>query len=106
MQETKQQVFISDYMQSRRYNKTLYRRLVEGVNEKCKRLFKECPDVKISITMSAKYQTPMITISECDTVPEKIGAFEQEIISVLDNVGFEFRESEDKGSYYKINFKD
>lgn len=106
MQETKQQVTISDYMQSRRYNKTLYKRLIDAINENCRRLFKEYPDVEISITMSAKYQTPLITISENDTIPVKIGAFEQEIIAALEEVGFEYSDSEDKGSYYKINFQD
>jgi hypothetical protein len=106
MQETKQQVSISDYLQGRRSNLKPYERLAKAIENNCKLLFKQYPEVGISITLSAKYQTPRITISENDAIPEKVGSFEQEIMAALEEVGFEFSESEDKDTYYLISFED
>ena len=107
-EKTNSKVKISDYMQGRSYNKTLYGRLIEKINSNCGDLFKENPDVNISITLSAKYQTPRAIImkGDYDGVPESVGKFERGIMEALAEVGFEYSESVGRDSYYIIEFTD
>ena len=104
--QKKERVYISDYLESRRYNKTLYSKLITSIRENCKFLFKAYPDVEIRITMSAKTGNPRIVITENDNIPLKVGTFEREIMYALNEVGFEFEGSENSYNYYIINFND
>ena len=99
-------VTISAYLKSRRYNETLYGRLVENIKKHCKRYAVEYPELEIAVSMSAKYQTPRIIISNNDEIPERIGGIQDAIIDALDEVGFSFVDSEDRSGYYAIEFKD
>ena len=101
-----EQVTISDYLESRSYNKKLYSKLVDAIKTNCRSLLKEFPDVEICISMSAKHQSPIIIVSENDTIPNKIGAFDREIQEALEEVGFEYVDSESKSDCYRIDFLD
>ena len=106
METTKNLVTISDYMKSRRYNQKLYSRLVEAIETKVGQIPHLSPDLEITISMSAKYQTPYVSVSENDVVPFKMGHIEDAIFDALDEVGFTNEGVEDKGSYYRIDFAD
>lgn len=101
-------VFISDYMKWRNYNKALYGKLIDKINHNCEKLFLENPKVRVIITLSAKYQTPRLLIMNGDYegVPNKIGDFESQITDALSEVGFEYGESNEKDTYYIIEFAD
>jgi hypothetical protein len=100
-------VTLSDYIQSRSINKKLYDRLVKLIESKCKKLLERYTDIEICITMSAKYQTPMVSISNgSDTIPDYVGKFEYEIMDAIDEVGFTYSESEERNGRYYLNFYD
>lgn len=101
-----EQVTISDYLESRGYNKKLYGKLVEAIKANCFKLLRDYPEVEICISISAKYQTPIILISENDTIPERIGSFDRAIQEALDEVGFTYIYAEDRSDYYRIEFED
>jgi hypothetical protein len=101
------QVTLSDYIQSRSINKKLYDRLVKLIESKCKKQLENYPNVEIIITMSAKYQTPMVKIeTNTDSVPAYVGKFEYDIIDAIDEVGFTYSESEERHGSYYLNFND
>jgi hypothetical protein len=98
---TTAKVVVDDYMQSRRYNRKLYSRLVEALKPIAKQ-----HGVEMSISMSAKYQTPYIKVTKEDDEAFNLD-FESEIEEALDSVGFTMEEVEDKGDdRYLVHFKD
>ena len=102
-------VTITDYMQSRRYNRKIYDRLVQRLESIADAAREEFPGIRMEIDMSAKYQTPIIIIkydSYSEEDPGNIGYVEQEIMDALDDVGFTFREARATGYGYEIDFSD
>jgi hypothetical protein len=80
--------------------------LVDKIEKGVKVIAKQIPDLEITICMSAKYQTPYVKIEADGKIPEKVGHIEREVIDALDEVGFTFNESEDRETYYLMNFSD
>lgn len=87
-------VSISDYMQSRRYNRKLYGRLLDKLKEIHRAFESKLPGLTMTISMSAKYQTPYVKIGvegmSADEIEgsREIGAIEQRVEMALDEVGF------------------
>ena len=99
-------VSISDYMQGRKYNHKLYDRLLYKLEIVYDHHNQGFQGLTITISMSAKYQTPYVMIETTNKDYRRIGGMEQDIIDALDEVGFDYSESEDKGEWYLINFTD
>lgn len=93
------------YLESRRHDKSTYSRLMKNIRANLKHLG-ERPNLEITLTMSAKYQTPCVTIRERDKIPEGMGYLESAIIEAIETVGYSYSESSDKGTFYEISFND
>ena len=115
MNRTNEYVQLSDYLLSRNINLKLYTRLQEKLEEVAKEVAKECPELSITISMSAKYQKPFIQVEsgtedgyvEVDGVQVDIfGKIEHATTNILDDIGFEYVELEEKDSAYFIHFED
>lgn len=115
MENTKEQVQYSDYMMSRSFNQKLYDRLKEELEEVVRKESKKCPDVTVTISMSAKYQTPYLLVEtkakdgkvEIEGINHDVyGAIEHAAIDILDEVGFTHEDSEEKYGGYVIHFTD
>ena len=102
-------VKITEYMKSRQYNRKLYGRLVEKLEEIANNIEEAMPwyeGLKIEISMSAKYQTPYISIETEEKNYDNIGDLEAEIRNALDEIGFTAEDTEEKQGKYFINFSD
>lgn len=110
-------VTISDYMQSRRYNRKLYGRLVDKLKEivekhRTKGNIK-FPHLRMEISMSAKYQTPYIKIDvsnpendEQDPNYDRLGGVEFDVFEAIDEVGFTQTDTDERDGTYYIHFSD
>lgn len=94
---------ISDYMKTRRYNEKLYERLLKKLNAIESQNKNSENQLELTISMSAKHQTPYVKI---ESVNDKVHNVEQDIIEALDEVGFTYTETEEKFGAWFINFAD
>jgi hypothetical protein len=106
---------LSTYLNTRKYNKKLYVKIMEPIEKK---LTKECIDIPgliIRLSMSAKSQEPVVIIKEVvtngvgrdeDIIPIRISAIEFAVTEAIDECGCEYMSSEDKGDYFAIYFND
>lgn len=99
-------VSISDYLQGRKHNHKLYGRLLEKLKEIHAKYKNEFEGLVLTISMSAKYQTPYVMIENTSNNYTRIGGVEQEIIGAIEEVGFNYSESEDEDGWYLVNFTD
>ena len=108
-------------MQSRRYNRELYRRLVEKLklivekyrNSKSSHQADVFPFLRMEISMSAKYQTPYIKIitsnpenDEPDPNAQFLGGVEGDVMDAIEEVGFRQTDVDEKNGDYYISFDD
>lgn len=103
MEHTKNQVKFSDYLLTRRFNQKLYNRLKDKLQIIVDEYAKEINDLKVSISMSAKYQTPYIRI---ETEEEAIGHMVEVMKDAIDEVGYSYDDEEKKHGAYYIHFSD
>ena len=101
------QVYLSDYLKSRRFNEKLYNKLIGAIEKNLKTELKTDQGLEIVLSMSAKFQTPCIIIKSGGNIPKNIEHLEKKILTLLDEIGFGiYNEGTDHGSYYVIDFKD
>jgi len=105
MNQTEQRVTLSDYLLSRRFNAKLYNRLRDKLEAIVEEHNESFPDLQMEIGMSAKYQTPYISLSTEEDV-NYLGGVIRDIDEALDEVGFTFEEEEDKHGKVYVNFTD
>ena len=102
--QQKTNVFVSDYLKNQKQDTSLYAKLRDKIESKCSKLLKQQPDIEISITMSAKYQTPRIMISEKSRFPQNLQHLEAKIIEALQEAGIGSFSAEERADYYIIDF--
>ena len=93
------QVYVSDYMKSRRYNVGVINKLINCIKNECETELTENEDAEIKITMSAKDGSTMIIISDADA-----SLFENGIINALEDTGFSVTDTYEKSYGYVIEF--
>ena len=108
-------IIVSDYIKGR-YNNTKLDKLEKELKRLCDnfktREHQEYPKegILINISMSAKFQTPFIKVSQWDRY-KSVGEFENLVKEALENRGFEsgdpegFIEVEGNEEYFKIAFE-
>ena len=101
---------ISDYMESRRYNRKLYARLLKKLEEILENAPTNIPEIIFTISMSAKFQTPYIKVESPEGPvflrDNAMGYIKEQVEQALDDVGFSFDKVEDKRGAFFIGFKD
>lgn len=102
-------VTISDYIDGR-YNSEKLRKLKAELEKLCKvhrtREHQEFPEegLEITISMSAKYQTPYVRVEGWGNY-KAVGEFEELVKEALENRGFEVTEEGNEEDYLKISFE-
>lgn len=97
-------IYVSDYLQQRRYNSKRYGLLIESLKNKLAIL--DNPDIDISFSMSAKYQTLQVIINKTKDTISKFDFIEDTIIETLEDFQFEVHGTEEKRTFYKIEYDD
>lgn len=105
MNQTEQRVTLSDYLLSRKFNAKLYNRLRDKLEKIVEEHDESFPDLKMEISMSAKYQTPYIALSTEEDI-NSLGSVIHDIEYALDEVGFTFEDEEEKRGKVFVNFSD
>jgi len=105
--ETKtKRVFKSDYLCSRHHNHKLYAKLIENIEIKCQKYLNLYSEMTITLSMSARYQSPTIIITNNEEIPRQIDAIQELIEECIDSVGFSYMDCQNEDTYFVINFED
>jgi hypothetical protein len=88
MEDEKKQIYKSDYLEGRRHNAVLYGRLIDKLSDRIGAELAKYPEAEIRISMSAKYQTPLLVVEKVEDKDFKL-KIEDAIYFVLEDVGFE-----------------
>lgn len=100
------QIYISEYLKSRRFNSTRYAAIIARLNKECQQILDKRPGLKICMSMSAKYQNTYIYIEENDEYPERADTLAEIICNVLEEFCFEGVSVDDDGEKYHIDYQD
>lgn len=102
-------ITISEYIEGR-YNSEKLRKLKDELDK----LFSKAKTIEhqqypvegilINISMSAKYGTPYVKVSEWEHY-QAVGEFEDLVMEALENRGFEVGENDGDEDYFKITFE-
>ncbi len=105
MTQPKAKVIITPHIESQIPNRVLFDRLAKSIESNCFSLFREYPDVSISITKPTVGDSFQIIIHENNSTPDKPELFQEEILYAIDSVGFKYRDTiVNEKLFYAINF--
>lgn len=102
-------IIISEYIQGR-YNSEKLRKLKNELEKLCSvfktREHQQYPKegILINISMSAKYGTPYVKVSEWEHY-QAVGEFEDLVMEALENRGFEVSANDGDEDHFKISFE-
>jgi len=101
----KEAASISDYLESRQYNKKSYQRLLDNLQTIEDAHKEEFPGLHLEIGMSAKYQTPYVKIETEAGDYSNIGPILDDVANAV-NEDFSVKDEEEKSYGYLLHFAD
>jgi hypothetical protein len=97
-------IIISDYLESKEYNTNKYANILCNLEEKLTSI--KDLDIKISFSLSAKYQTPLVVIDKTKDSILHIDFIIENINNVLEEFYCTCYDMEEKRTFYKIDYNE